>query len=107
MIIRQTSLPILTEEANREGEPERAFGGLSHHRAEYRRYARDALPRYARQSQSLEVLIPVLYPKGISTGDFEEALAALVGKSLAVARTLPLSLPGHEGFAWVPCAAKL
>jgi transposase-like protein len=26
------------------------------------------------------VLIPVLYLKGISTGDFEEALAALVGK---------------------------
>jgi putative transposase len=26
------------------------------------------------------VLIPVLYLKGISSGDFEEALAALVGK---------------------------
>jgi hypothetical protein len=26
------------------------------------------------------VLIPILYLKGISTGDFEEALAALVGK---------------------------
>jgi hypothetical protein len=29
---------------------------------------------------SLEELIPILYLKGISTGDFEEALAALVGK---------------------------
>lgn len=29
---------------------------------------------------SLEVLIPILYLKGISTGDFEEVLAALVGK---------------------------
>src|SRR5262249_51824868 len=38
------------------------------------------LPRYARRSQSLEVLIPILYLKGISTGDFDEALAALVGK---------------------------
>jgi hypothetical protein len=28
----------------------------------------------------LEVLIPILYLKGISTGDFEEALAALLGK---------------------------
>src|SRR3954447_7853603 len=27
-----------------------------------------------------EVLIPILYLKGISTGDFEEALAALIGK---------------------------
>ena len=31
-------------------------------------------------SKSLEVLIPILYLKGISTGDFEEALAALLGK---------------------------
>jgi hypothetical protein len=32
------------------------------------------------QIRSLEVLIPVLYLKGISTGDFEEALIALLGK---------------------------
>jgi putative transposase len=44
------------------------------------RYSPAILPRYARRSKSLEVLIPILYLKGISTGDFEEALAALVGK---------------------------
>jgi putative transposase len=44
------------------------------------RYSSSILPRYARRSKSLEVLIPVLYLKGISSGDFEEALAALVGK---------------------------
>jgi transposase-like protein len=33
-----------------------------------------------RRTKSLEVLIPILYLKGISTGDFEEVLAALVGK---------------------------
>jgi transposase-like protein len=38
------------------------------------------LPPYARRTKSLEVLIPILYLKGISTGCFEEALAALVGK---------------------------
>ena len=38
------------------------------------------LPPYARRSKSLDVLIPILYLKGISTGDFAEALAALVGK---------------------------
>src|SRR3954468_11126539 len=38
------------------------------------------LPPYARRTKSLEVLIPILYLKGISTGDFEEVLAALVGK---------------------------
>jgi hypothetical protein len=34
----------------------------------------------ARRSKSLEVLIPILYLKGVSTGDFEEALIALLGK---------------------------
>jgi len=38
------------------------------------------LPPYARRSKSLEMLIPVLYLKGVSTGDFEEALASLLGK---------------------------
>jgi len=44
------------------------------------RFASVILPPYARRSRSLEVLIPILYLKGISTGDFEEALAALLGK---------------------------
>jgi transposase-like protein len=38
------------------------------------------LPPYARRSKSLEVLLPILYLKGISTGNFEEALAALLGQ---------------------------
>ena len=38
------------------------------------------LPPYARRTKSLEALIPILYLKGISTGDFEEALGALLGK---------------------------
>jgi putative transposase len=33
-----------------------------------------------RRSKSIETLLPVLYLKGISTGDFSEALAALLGK---------------------------
>jgi hypothetical protein len=31
------------------------------------------------RAKSLEVLIPILYLKGVSTGDFEEALLALLG----------------------------
>ena len=34
----------------------------------------------ARRTRSLEVLLPVLYLRGVSTGDFQEALAALLGK---------------------------
>jgi len=37
------------------------------------------LPPYLRRSKSLDELIPWLYLKGISTGDFSEALQALVG----------------------------
>lgn len=44
------------------------------------RFTPAILPPYARRSKSLEMLIPILYLKGISTGDFEEALAALLGK---------------------------
>ena len=38
------------------------------------------LPPYLRKTKNLEELIPWLYLKGISTGDFTEALAALLGK---------------------------
>ncbi len=43
------------------------------------RFSSAILPPYARRSKSLEVLIPVLYLKGVSTGDFAEALSALLG----------------------------
>lgn len=39
------------------------------------------LPRYARRAPSVEAVIPTLYLKGISTGDFTEALEALLGKN--------------------------
>ena len=53
------------------------------------RFTSAILPPYARRSKSLEVLIPVLYLKGISTGDFEEALAALLGKDAPGSRPRP------------------
>jgi transposase-like protein len=48
--------------------------------AERLRFWSAILPRYARRTKSLEVLIPILYLKGVSTGAFEEALTALLGK---------------------------
>lgn len=44
------------------------------------RFSPTILPPYMRRSKSIETLLPVLYLKGISTGDFSEALAALLGK---------------------------
>jgi transposase-like protein len=43
------------------------------------RFGSKILPPYLRKAKSVEELIPWLYLKGISTGDFQEALAALVG----------------------------
>lgn len=39
------------------------------------------LPPYLRKTKSVEELLPWLYLKGISTGDFQEALHALLGNS--------------------------
>lgn len=41
------------------------------------------LPPYLRRTRSIEELIPWLYLKGVSTGDFSEALAALLGPDAA------------------------
>ena len=61
------------------------------------RFSPSILPPYMRRSKS-ETLLPILYLKGISTGDFSEALAALLGKELPGCRH-PLSaaytLPGR------------
>ena len=43
------------------------------------RFSSAILPRWARRSKSLDALLPVLYLRGISTGDFQEALSALLG----------------------------
>jgi putative transposase len=49
--------------------------------------------------QSIETLLPILYPKGTSTGDFSEALAALLGKDAA---WLPTSAIVHLKDGWRP-----
>ena len=44
------------------------------------RFSSSILPPYLRRNKSIEELFPWLYLKGVSTGDFSEALAALLGK---------------------------
>ena len=44
------------------------------------RFSSTILPKWARRTRSLDALLPVLYLRGVSTGDFQEALAALLGK---------------------------
>ncbi len=43
------------------------------------RFTSAILPRWARRTRSLDALLPILYLRGVSMGDFQEALAALLG----------------------------
>jgi putative transposase len=44
------------------------------------RFSSQILPKYMRRTPSVDALIPALYLKGISTGDFTEALSAILGE---------------------------
>jgi transposase-like protein len=48
---------------------------------ERERFTSKILPPYLRKARSVEELIPWLYLKGVSTGDFTDALQALLGPS--------------------------
>jgi len=47
------------------------------------RFSSSILPHWARRTKSLDALLPALYLRGVSAGDFQEALAALLGKEAA------------------------
>jgi transposase-like protein len=47
------------------------------------RFTSKILPAFMRRIPSVDALIPVLYLKGISTGDFSEALEAILGPNAA------------------------
>ncbi len=58
------------------------------------------LPPYLRKTKSIEELIPWLYLKGVSTGDFSEALAAILGpqaKGLSATTVTRLKAVWQEG----------
>ncbi len=44
------------------------------------RFTSAILPRWARRTRSLDAVLPVLYLRGLSMGDFQEALGALLGR---------------------------
>ncbi|MBB4200843.1 transposase-like protein [Rhodoblastus sphagnicola] len=44
------------------------------------RYSSAILPQWARRTKSLDALLPALYRRGVSAGDFQDVLAALLGK---------------------------
>ena len=68
------------------------------------RFTSSVLPSYLRRSKSIEELIPWLYLKGVSTGDFKEALQALLGTNapgLSASTITRLKQVWHEEYqAW-------
>ena len=47
------------------------------------RFKSSLVPPYLRRTRNIEELVPVLYLKGISTGDFTETLEKILGKDVA------------------------
>ena len=43
-------------------------------------YSSSILPKWARRTKSLDILLPALYLRGVSTGDFQDGLTALLDK---------------------------
>src|SRR5665213_4592554 len=83
-VVRNGRLPkrtILSGVGPIEVEQPRVLDRRPKDEAEF--FSSKILPPYLRKTKSLEELIPWLYLKGVSTGDFSEALAALVGPSAA------------------------
>ena len=50
---------------------------------ERRRFSSRILPKYARRSPKVTEVLPILYLRGLSTGDFRPALEDLLGKDAA------------------------
>jgi transposase-like protein len=50
------------------------------HREAGKRFSSAILPKYMRRAPSIDGVIPLLYLKGISTGDFTEALEGTLGE---------------------------
>jgi putative transposase len=69
------------------------------------KFSSSILPPYMRKTPRLEEALPVLYLRGLSTGDFQEALSALLGKEAiagfsATTITRLLSVWQDEYNAW-------
>ena len=83
LVVRNGYLPsreLLTGAGRLEVEQPRVRDNCSQKEKNRVRFSSSILPPYLRRSKAIDELIPWLYLKGISTGDFTEALQALVGE---------------------------
>jgi putative transposase len=76
------------------------------------RFTSEILPPYMRRSPRLSEALPVLYLRGLSTGDFEEAIPALLGADAAgfssstITRLSRVWQDEYEGWRKRPLAGK-
>ncbi|MCA9933285.1 MAG: transposase, partial [Anaerolineales bacterium] len=76
-----------------------------HDKRDGKSFTSSILPPYMRKTPRLEEAVPVLYLRGLSTGDFQEALSALLGEEAiagfsATTVTRLLSVWQDEYKAW-------
>ncbi len=60
------------------------------------RFTSAILPKWARRTKSLDALLPALYLRGISAGDFQEVLTALPGKDAPNLSPVVIARPKGE-----------
>jgi transposase-like protein len=65
--------------------------------ADQERFSSAILPRYARRPPSVDNLILPLYLKGVSSGDFSEALQAILGEGTGLSATNVVRLKAAWG----------
>jgi putative transposase len=75
-----------------------------HDRREGEKFTSRILPPYMRRSPKVAEVLPILYLRGLSTGDFQEALPVLLGEDAAglspanISRLLDVWEEGYEAF---------
>ena len=81
-------------------------------RVDDQRFTSRILPPYMRRSPRLSDALPALYLRGLSTGDFEEAIPALLGADAAgfsassISRLTSVWQEEHEGWSKRPLTGK-
>ncbi|MCA9926184.1 MAG: IS256 family transposase [Anaerolineales bacterium] len=77
------------------------------------KFTSNILPPYLRRSPQLETAVPVLYLRGLSTGDFKPALSVLLGEEAiagfsasTVTRLLTIWQEEYRGWRKLPLAGK-